>query len=196
MDGKDTNQIDDLWPHTIPVDTWVIDHISFFRNNWHQKVQVGSQLKRVHTGIDSPDIIHYFKSPSMDGLVFIAEYYSEHVELSLQKDTRQQDKKKLEFANPTFFQTLESFIWNARSLIYLEAYIKSTAQNFEYIRAGLLTDGTTWAQHSNNVINKLLEELGNMDVKVRKVARRFTDEPKQPEVDGKNLVDFDDNVPF
>jgi hypothetical protein len=181
--NKEKNQLDLLWQYTAPIDTWIIDHITFSKNGWGQKVQIGSCLHHIHEDPSDCDIIRYDRSPGnirndedADAL-FIIYFYSDRAEFTLY-DRRQEEEQRLRltYEDPTMFDRLESAIWNCRTIDYIYADLKAMEENLRLIRDGLWDDPQKMVCKSIGHLGGIFDQVSGLDAHVRKIARIFVRE--------------------
>lgn len=185
---KTEDQIDKLLPHTIPIDTWILENIKFNMNNWRQKVPIGSKPITLSGDSHSFDAIEYYRDPTCEGRSIFTIEYREHG-ISAYCDVHNNDINKgliIQYDHPLFFDKLESWIWNVRTVDYIVANVISIGRNLNVIRSHALIDKEIAAQKIG-YLNELHQMIGRIDDIVRKFAWNVADEGEDiafPEVDG------------
>jgi len=192
--SKERSQIDSLWGNTIPIDTWILENISFNKNNWHQKVPIGSKFKAFHNSTRNCDIIHYFRGPGCkDKPIFGILYYETACVCTAEtpeinngyRPALENAEITMEYTDPGFFDRLESWIWNVRTIDYIIADLHAVAHNIKEIEHKILRSKESTAKQFS-FIKRLYEKTGELDLTVRELA--FTngdpDNVAFPTVDG------------
>lgn len=205
---KTKNHLDLLWMHTLHIDTWIVDHITFSKNAWEQRIPIGSCLVSIHEEPDEADIIRYDRSPvrgdrpDNDGdALFMLFFYSDRFEFALYDRREQENKIKLAYEDPHMFDKLDSCIWNARTIDYIYADLKTIEENLRLIRDGMWEDPTKLIAKSIGGLGDIFDKTTKLEEHVRRIARYFTynpakslnvGEPKQQQL----IEDEQDDVPF
>lgn len=206
---KTKETLQKLWYNTRAVDSWILENINFFRNGWDQKVMVGSVLLEWHVLHAEPDIIRYDRCPGYStnndqSALFIIEYYADHCRLRYpHKGTTKNDTtigyQSLEYAEPCFFDRLDAFIWNARTLDYINSDLEAIKENAELIKSSLLTNPMSITKRIGS-FQRLLKVTGEWEAKIRRATRLFCDENETPTkgIDPVDKIGTDtyDDVPF
>lgn len=155
---------------------------------------VGSCLKAVHTDDEGFDVIRYDRAPGYDAdnsrhALFVIYYYSETCHLRYPGDDGK-EKQILEYAEPTFFDRLDAFIWNARSLDYIMTDLDAIIININRIKEGLLQNPIAITKRIG-MIKRMLEKTSKWELTVRKVTKIFCNEDNQP-ASGTNPLEIDE----
>lgn len=207
---KDKNQLDLLWQYTYPIDCWILEHITFSKNEWGQRIQIGSCLIQVHENPEDPDIIRYDRNPGKtkaddDGdALFIIYFYADRAEFALYDRRNDEQKIRLTYEDPTMFDRLESMIWNARTIDYIYADLNAMEQNLRLLRDGLWENPQSFVRKSHNHVGALFDMISKLDAHVRNTTRKFVKEEdiahslntKGQAEDGQQTFIEDDEIPF
>ena len=195
---KDRANLHRLWYNTRPVDSWILDNIHFFKNEWEQKMMVGSCLKAVHADDEDCDIIRYDRVPGYGGdfddqALFLIHYYSEvcHLRYPNSNDS-EQSRQVLEYAEPTFFDRLNAFIWNVRSLDYIIADLKAVINDTERMKDKLLCHPMAITKRIG-MIQHLLEKTGRWKEQIEKSTNTFCNNDDMIASDPTFFVDVESN---
>lgn len=209
--SKHADNIEKLWSNTIPIDTWIIEHIRFFMNEWRQSIQPGSNFLTAHGtnqhdghGLVTRDydLLSYTTHPLCDKVLFYIRYYDDYCSISGKKD-ESEDSTRLEFAHPEFFDKLEQNIWRARTIHYIMADLEAIARNLSTVRDTMWSDQDRLI--SSTQIGVLFESTGELDKSLRDLVDQVTGKEAvlaYPELDGHRVVPeaFDeyeqDQIPF
>lgn len=208
---KEKNQLDLLWQFTHPIDTWIIEHISFSKNLWGQRIQIGSCLTHIHEGAEDCDIIRYDRAAGSQendddkDTLFIIYFFASHAQFALY-DRREDEENRirLTYEDPNMFDRLESMIWNARTIDYIYADLNAMEENLRSIRDALWYEPQKMVRRSISHLGDIFERVSQLDAHVRKTARHFIrdediahsfntrDDPPQPKL----IEDDDYEIPF
>ena len=191
---KDKANLHRLWYNTHPVDSWILEYIHFFKNDWGQKVMVGSCLLTTHTDDTDADIIRYDRAPGYgenfnDQAIFVIHYYSETCHLRFPNNKNSQ---VLEYAEPTFFDRLNAFIWNARSLDYIVADLSAIANDMERMKNKLL-DHPMAITKRIGMVQHLLEKTGRWKEQIEKSTNVFCNNDNDISSNPTFFVDVESN---
>jgi len=201
---KTQDQIEKLLSSTIAIDTWVLEHIKFNLNNWKQKVPLGSEPVAIINENSAFDRIDYYRDPTCSGQpIFTIEYWTDGIRVTTDPHRQKGDDRdhslKLAYDEPDFFERLESWIWNIRTVDYINANLVAIGKNLETFKDAILDDKDLAARRIGYLVG-LHEAVGRIDEAVRNLAFRFDNEPAYPVVDGKKIVPDryldDDDIPF
>jgi hypothetical protein len=207
---KDKNQLDVLWQFTHPIDTWIIEHISFSKNEWGQRIQIGSCLTHIHENPDDCDIIRYDRAAGTHdnnedaNALFIIYFFADRAEFALY-DRREDEENRirLTYEDPTMFDKLESMIWNARTIDYIYSDLNVMEQNLRNLRDALWYEPQKMVKKSISDLGDLFRRVSDLDAHVRKVTRRFVRDEDiahsfntRDDPPPKLIEDIDDEIPF
>jgi len=194
MEKTQSNR-NDVYESTVAIDGWVIENISFFRNNWNQRTQAGSSLISVHTRHDEPDVIGYTTEPHVtydaDDCLFFIYYYDNRINIGMtNKSIIELDNiAELDLASPFFFDHLEGIIWNIRLIDYIQADLTAIQKNLNHISLKIL-DKRDDAFKRIGLLRKLHEFTGEVGAKTREYTERILKDPKEvawPIVNGQTI---------
>lgn len=172
---KNKETLNNLWEHTAPIDSWILENIHFFKNGWGQQVMVGSYLVSHHEKDEEPDVIRYDRTPeqaysSNNNALFRIKYYPTTCHFMFFKE--QEGHVALEYANPKFFEQLEYCIWNARTIDYIISDLREIEKSAETIRAALL-DNPTAVATKIGWLRQILDQTTQWNDKFVKFSKKF-----------------------
>jgi hypothetical protein len=175
---KEKNQIDLLWQFTHPIDSWIIEHISFSKNAWGQRIQIGSCIVHIHENAEDYDAIRYDRAAGKTGneddkdALFIIYFYAEYALFALY-DHREGNKIQLNYEDPSMFAKLESMIWNARTVDYIYADLNAMEENLRLIRDTMWYKPEKMVNKSIHHLGSIFELVSQLDAHVRRTTRLF-----------------------
>jgi hypothetical protein len=210
---KTKNHLDLLWMHTLHIDTWIVEHITFSKNNWGQRVPIGSCLVCVHEEPHQPDVIRYDRSPRSDSkndddkdALFLLHFYNDHFEFILYDRRNEGEGIKLQYEDPTMFDKLESLVWNARTIDYIYSDLNTMEENLRLLRNGLWDNPTKFVRKGIGGLSDVYQRVAQLEEHVRYITRYFCEDPakslnakarQQPLIEDDRLPhEDDDEIPF